>query len=284
MTISDNNSGERTHFYLDYRYCEGNVDGTIMFDHAGDIAGIKKGVNAACNTSGFVDIPTGSLVRIWEIQGYSNPTTDCFPYFWKNSLVLIPSINNNPFLVWGPNPDLENILGYKIYRAIHSVPNPKPIVYSIIATVDDETFDYVDYDVRLDEDEDYIWYYVKAYNSQTESPGSNVVTTNGGMYKKNKFDKFSSTGSGLNQNFPNPFNPSTQIKYSIALDADVTLKVYDMLGTEVAELVNETQTAGSYEVNFSSEGLSSGVYIYRIVASKNGRIQYTDSKRMILLR
>jgi len=175
-------------------------------------------------------------------------------------------------------------LGYKIYRAIHSVPNPKPIVYSIIATVDDETFDYVDYDVRLDEDGDYIWYYVKAYNSETESPISNVVTTRGGIYKKNNFDKFSSTSYGLNQNFPNPFNPSTQIKYSLAQDADVTLKVYDMLGTEVAELVNETQTAGSYEINFSSEGLSSGVYIYRITATNNGRILFADSKQMILLR
>ena len=88
----------------------------------------------------------------------------------------------------------------------------------------------------------------------------------------------------LKNNYPNPFNPSTQIKYSLAQDADVTLKVYDMLGTEVAKLVNETQALGSYEISFNAENLSSGVYIYRITASNNGRILFTDSKQMILLR
>ncbi|MCH8035120.1 MAG: T9SS type A sorting domain-containing protein, partial [Bacteroidetes bacterium] len=88
----------------------------------------------------------------------------------------------------------------------------------------------------------------------------------------------------LKNNHPNPFNPSTQITYSLAQDADVTLKVYDMLGTEVAKLVNETQTVGNHEINFNAENLSSGVYIYRITASNNRRILFTDSKQMILLR
>ncbi|MCH8035256.1 MAG: T9SS type A sorting domain-containing protein, partial [Bacteroidetes bacterium] len=88
----------------------------------------------------------------------------------------------------------------------------------------------------------------------------------------------------LKNNHPNPFNPSTQIIYSLAQDADVMLKVYDMLGTEVAKLVSETQTAGIHEINFNAENLSSGVYIYRITATNNGRILFTDSKQMILLR
>lgn len=88
----------------------------------------------------------------------------------------------------------------------------------------------------------------------------------------------------LENNYPNPFNPSTQISYSLAQDADVTLRVYDILGTQVAELVNEKQTAGSYDINFNSEGLASGVYIYHITASNNGRILFTDTKQMILLR
>jgi Secretion system C-terminal sorting domain len=88
----------------------------------------------------------------------------------------------------------------------------------------------------------------------------------------------------LQQNFPNPFNPSTQIKYSLAQDVDITLKVYDMLGTEVAELINETQAAGNHTINFNADNLSSGVYIYRITATNNGRILFSDSKQMILLR
>ena len=88
----------------------------------------------------------------------------------------------------------------------------------------------------------------------------------------------------LNQNYPNPFNASTEIKYTLAKDSYVTVKVYDMLGTEVTALVSEPQTAGNYEVNFNANNLSSGVYIYRITASKNGRVIYTDAKQMILMK
>ena len=110
----------------------------------------------------------------------------------------------------------------------------------------------------------------------------------GGLNTDNKTNTSSfsdlSYNYNLSQNYPNPFNPSTQIKYSLAQDADVTLKVYDMLGTEVAKLVNETQTAGNHTINFNARDLSSGVYIYRLKVSNNGRILFTDSMQMILLR
>jgi len=71
----------------------------------------------------------------------------------------------------------------------------------------------------------------------------------------------------LEQNYPNPFNPNTTIKYSIADDGLVKLAVYNMLGEEVAIIVNTTQKAGRYEVNFNASNLASGVYIYRIESS-----------------
>ena len=83
----------------------------------------------------------------------------------------------------------------------------------------------------------------------------------------------------LDQNYPNPFNPSTTIKYSIAEDGFVKLAVYNMLGEEVAMIVNTTQKAGRYEVNFNASELSSGVYIYKLEASK-----YTASKKLMLLK
>ncbi len=83
----------------------------------------------------------------------------------------------------------------------------------------------------------------------------------------------------LSQNYPNPFNPSTQIKYSVAERGNVTLKVYDVLGKEVATLVNTTKDAGSYEVNFDAANLSSGLYIYTIQAGN-----FTSSKKMMLLK
>lgn len=83
----------------------------------------------------------------------------------------------------------------------------------------------------------------------------------------------------LGQNYPNPFNPSTKIKYQLPKDGFVTLKVYDILGNEVATLVNEEKIAGKYEANFNASSLASGVYIYKIQAG-----DFVNSKKMILLK
>lgn len=74
------------------------------------------------------------------------------------------------------------------------------------------------------------------------------------------------TTVALNQNYPNPFNPSTQISYDLPQQTDVQLEVYDLVGRQVATLVNQTMEAGSHTVNFNAGNLSSGVYIYRLNA------------------
>jgi hypothetical protein len=83
----------------------------------------------------------------------------------------------------------------------------------------------------------------------------------------------------LAQNYPNPFNPSTTIKYAISSTQFVTLKVYDILGSEIVTLVNEEKVAGKYEVNFNASNIASGVYIYKIQSG-----EYFNSKKMILLK
>lgn len=83
----------------------------------------------------------------------------------------------------------------------------------------------------------------------------------------------------LDQNYPNPFNPATLIKYSVAERGAVSLKVYDILGNEVATLVNASKEAGTYQVNFDASKLSSGVYIYTLNAGN-----YTQSKKMLLMK
>jgi Secretion system C-terminal sorting domain len=80
-------------------------------------------------------------------------------------------------------------------------------------------------------------------------------------------------------NYPNPFNPTTTITYEIPKDGFVTLKVYDILGREVATLVNEFKTAGKYYVNFNAGNLASGMYFYRF---KSG--SYISTKKMMLLK
>jgi hypothetical protein len=83
----------------------------------------------------------------------------------------------------------------------------------------------------------------------------------------------------LEQNYPNPFNPTTTIKYSIPFSEFVTLKVYDVLGNEVATLVDEQKLAGSYEIVFNATNLSSGMYLYTLKAGG-----YTQTKKLILMK
>ena len=83
----------------------------------------------------------------------------------------------------------------------------------------------------------------------------------------------------LKQNYPNPFNPSTQIKFSIVNNERISFKVYDILGKEVATLVNEVKPAGDYNIRFDASRLASGVYIYQIKAGS-----FIKSHKMILLK
>jgi hypothetical protein len=83
----------------------------------------------------------------------------------------------------------------------------------------------------------------------------------------------------LEQNYPNPFNPSTSIKYQMPENGFVTIKVYDMLGNEVATLVNEIQEAGNHSVEFDAATVSSGIYFYIMQAGN-----FTQTKKMTLLK
>ena len=83
----------------------------------------------------------------------------------------------------------------------------------------------------------------------------------------------------LAQNYPNPFNPSTIIKYSIPVAGHLNLKVYDILGNEIAELVNEEKGSGVYSVSFDASGLASGMYLYRLQAGS-----FVETKKMILMK
>ena len=83
----------------------------------------------------------------------------------------------------------------------------------------------------------------------------------------------------LEQNYPNPFNPSTTISYNITKPENVQIKVYNILGVEVASLVNEYQIAGEHSIKFNAENLSSGIYFYKLNAGS-----FSQIKKMTLLK
>jgi hypothetical protein len=83
----------------------------------------------------------------------------------------------------------------------------------------------------------------------------------------------------LSQNYPNPFNPVTTVNYQIPELSFVTLKVYDVLGNEVAALVNEEKPIGNYVVEFSANNLPTGIYFYRLQAGS-----FVETKKMVLMK
>ncbi|MBN1396606.1 MAG: T9SS type A sorting domain-containing protein [Bacteroidetes bacterium] len=86
-------------------------------------------------------------------------------------------------------------------------------------------------------------------------------------------------GFELLQNYPNPFNPTTVISYKLKVRSKVGLKIYDILGREIATLVNEEKPAGIYRINFYAEDIPSGVYFYQLKVKNS-----TETKKLILIR
>ncbi|MBT8380208.1 MAG: T9SS type A sorting domain-containing protein [Ignavibacteria bacterium] len=113
--------------------------------------------------------------------------------------------------------------------------------------------------------------------------GAGIVPDGGILYKglmENIDWSFGSpTDYTLSQNYPNPFNPSTTIQYQIPQSGYVTLKVYDVLGNEVASLVDEMKQQGNYQVSFDASALSSGMYLYHLIAN-----DFVQTKKMMLMK
>ena len=116
--------------------------------------------------------------------------------------------------------------------------------------------------------------YVCTFHAGMGMTGSFTASTTGIRNLAETAQTFS-----LSQNYPNPFNPVTSIRFSLPEISNVRLSVFDISGREVKNLLNGKLNAGTYEYNFNAEGISSGVYFYRIDAGK-----YSEIKRMVLLK
>jgi hypothetical protein len=204
---------------------------------------------------------------------------------WNKSLFKGRS-GSHPKLIWSKHPDITNVIDYKIYR------NHANGGWQYLTTKSSSIFEYIDSTITIIEgmpqaNETSTQYRITATHRPTRdlvetSPSNTILyhrVEGQGLEKQNSESTSNDFTYNLNQNYPNPFNPSTTIRYQIPQDGVVTLKIYDILGSEVATLVQEEKVAGKYEVNFNASTLSSGVYIYKIQAG-----DFTNSKKLILLK
>jgi len=114
-----------------------------------------------------------------------------------------------------------------------------------------------------------------------------VHTTNGGdtLTGINQTGNFIPSDFSLYQNYPNPFNPNTKINYELRVTGYVKLSVFDITGKVVKQLVNKKQSPGNYNIEFNGEGLTSGIYFYRIeITDEKSNEIYVDTKKMILTK
>jgi hypothetical protein len=109
-------------------------------------------------------------------------------------------------------------------------------------------------------------------------PGIILRTTNGGVFV-NQIGNEIPDGFSLYQNYPNPFNPKTKIKFQLSKLSDANLIVYDILGREVATLVNKKLKAGTYEVEFEGTTQPSGVYFYTLIS-----VSFKETKKMLMIK
>ncbi|MFA6978752.1 MAG: S8 family serine peptidase [Ignavibacteriaceae bacterium] len=192
------------------------------------------------------------------------------------NVVLSGNIGGYPTISWSA---VEGATNYKIYRA-HS-PNGR-YSYTLAATTTGMSWTDNSYPIVHPRFAPYTNYYrVTAFDGYFESITSAEVTsyTNATNKKNPGSEQIEPLEYSLESNYPNPFNPSTSISYSIKEMGLVTLKIFDVLGREVYVLVNEIKEPGKYSVDFDASKLSSGVYIYYMNAGS-----FTSSKKMILTK
>lgn len=223
-------------------------------------------------------VPNSNDLYLLKTGNLSTPSKIYFRHYDAAPLapqnLAISIVNSRPSLNWTKNNEADLSL-YEISRKDDMYGD----IWQVIATTTNNSF--IDYQ-RLITPYGYLHttYRVRAKDVQAHfSPYSNEVSTITVPYKilspvTNK-DNF----ENKIQNYPNPFNPSTKISYSIKEDGLVLLKVYDVLGKEIATLVNENKPAGSYEIVFNASQLPSGLYIYKIQSG-----DFTEVKKMLLTK
>ena len=254
---------------------DGNASSIFLYFNGPNVAGIKAAAGSykvVYFGFGFEQI-TDTAIRDTLISRIIN-------YNGVEPMVL-PSA---PVLV---SPANSEVIDSSSILFVWQQSQPQVSKYSIeLDTTDQFTSPFVNSDITdttylftgLLGDKNY-WWRVKALNSAGWGDYSEVRTFSTLFVSVGDDESQLPVKFSLEQNYPNPFNPSTRINYSLADEQLVSLVVYDMLGREVARLVNERQPAGEYELEFDAASLASGTYIYKLIAG-----DFVSVKKMTLLK
>lgn len=197
-------------------------------------------------------------------------------------------------LTWSMHPlDNSSISHYAVYRKVTS--SGTPTLLTTVSATGSSSYSYTDYEFAISNSQNKIllFYDVRPYYTPDAAYSDAAFEGVYGFYYSNKLPDEIAQNQTIQaipeafevNNYPNPFNPSTTINYQLPENGFVTLKVFDILGREVATLVNENKPAGYYTVKFDashserSRGITSGVYIYTIRVN-----EITQSKKMLLAK
>jgi hypothetical protein len=228
-------------------------------------------------TSGFVYAGTEKGVYKFDVE----------PRAPKDLTISTYGAMNHPKLNWTVNPEVDvNPDGkYRIERRIKQDWQSQWGSWVQIDSVAGSVTEYIDTDLLGGGyGNDYAQYRIRAVDEAMHASGYSDIVSITFCFECTSITEVEVEGElpksfELSQNFPNPFNPRTTFKYALPKDAHVVLRVYDVLGREVALLVNERQTAGYKSVEFNASSLGSGLYCYKLTAGS-----FTAVKKMLLVR
>jgi hypothetical protein len=213
--------------------------------------------------------PGYQIPTLWGAPKSGTSIDNMMPEFL--SFGILPG-QNEVTLNWNVDRIIHHdLMGFKLYRHLNTgfVPSES----NLMMTLSNQHTSFTDNTIQPGKN---YFYMIEAIDDAGNSAWSTELSTSiTGIETQTSLPK----EYALDQNYPNPFNPATTINYQIPLDANISLKIYDVLGNEVAELVNEFKTAGYYEVKFNAGKLTSGVYFYRIESDN-----FTQTRKMLLMK
>lgn len=237
-------------------------------------------IQVASNVNSYSDDNVQSGIEYhYRVQGFIGSTNSDYSNTADATIVLEINVSaptslsavvgeNKIDLSWSDNADNED--GYNIERAVGNGSFTKitQVVANVKTYSDADTQAGVEYKYR-----------VQAYSGSTTSDYSNTVNAAIALTGISEVNNTVPHSYELSQNYPNPFNPTTKINFSLPSSEYVSLKVYDVSGKEVSELVNQNLSSGTYSVDFNAAELSSGIYFYKFEAGN-----FIKMKKLMLLK